>query len=376
MIFRFIWFPVLLMAAACAPIAPAPQVAAPIGVQAQLTEESAIALYLTGRELAPVEGIWGWADGSYQVVITRNNTGIRDEYKYVGILIKSQMPGWRPGQIKILLNETDFQKVFTGIYFGSDQIENKTTFVLTNPNLIETSPPVILYGSPLNVQLARSYPSSVGSARVSEPSSVSGTNSGTCFLVSADGLVVTSQYLIQGKSNITVRFIDGSLYSAEVLQASVSNDLAVLKVPVSGREYLPLAEPRTAVTGDLVFTIGFPGTSSLSVDPEFNQGSISSLSGPMDEPTYMEVSIPMQAGNYGGPVVGEHGEVVGVVVATEAIEAFYHVSTPLPRDVAWVLKAEYAQLLFDPPPRPPVATSSRQAIDQTAAAICQVVATQ
>ena len=175
---------------------------------------------------------------------------------------------------------------------------------------------------------------------------------------------------------ITVRFIDGSLYSAEVLQASVSNDLAVLKVPVSGREYLPLAERRTAVTGDLVFTIGFPGTSSLSVDPEFNQGSISSLSGPMDEPTYMEVSIPMQAGNYGGPVVGEHGEVVGVVVATEAIEAFYHVSTPLPRDVAWVLKAEYAQLLFDPPPRPPVATSSRQAIDQTAAAICQVVATQ
>ncbi len=97
----------------------------------------------------------------------------------------------------------------------------------------------------------------------------------------------------------------------------------------------------------LVFTIGFPGTSSLAVDPEFNQGSISSLSGPMDEPTYMEVSIPMQAGNYGGPVVGEHGEVVGVVVATEAIEAFYHVSAPLPRNVAWVLKAEYAQLLFD-----------------------------
>ena len=366
----------LLLVTACAPITPAPQVTAPMGAPTQLTEESAIEMYLAGRELDPVEGIWNWADGSYQVVITRNNTGIRDEYKYVGILIKSLMPGWRAGQIKILLNETEFQKVLTGIYFGSDQLENKTTFILTNPNLIETSPPVILYGSPLNVQLSRSYPKAAGDAYSSTSSSAPRMKSGTCFLASPDGIVVTSQRVIQGMDGITVRFVDGSQYPAAVLQASVSNDLAVLKVPVSGRHYLPLAKPRTAETGDVVFTIGYPGTSGMGAEPEFSQGLISTTSGPLDEPTYMQVSIPMQAGNYGGPVVNESGEVLGVVAATEAVEAFYHASASLPRNVAWVVKAEYAQLLFDPPPKPPVVTSSRQAIDQTAAAICQVIAAQ
>ncbi|MCJ7557981.1 MAG: serine protease [Gammaproteobacteria bacterium] len=345
-----------------------------MGAQTQLTEESAIELYLAGRELTPVEGIWGWADGSYEVVITKNHTGIREEYKYVGILIKSLMSGWRSGQIKILLNETEFEKVFTGIYFGSDQIENKTTFILTNPNLIETSPPVILYGSPLNIQLSRSYPSSATDSYASESSAGSGPKSGTCFLASPDGIVLTSQRVIHGMARITVRFVDGSQYPAEILQASISNDLAVLKVPVSGREYLPLAKPRAAETGDVVFTIGFPGASGPGAEPEFSQGTISAISGPVDEPTYMQVSLPMRAGNYGGPVVNEHGEVVGVVAATEAVEAFYHASASLPRNVVWVVKAEYAQLLFDPPPKPPVVTSSRQAIDQTAAAICQIVA--
>jgi S1-C subfamily serine protease len=374
MTFRFILLPALLIVSACAPITPAPQVTAPIGAQATLTEESAIAQYLAGRELDPVEGIWNWADGSYQVVITRNNTGIREEYKYVGILIKSLMPGWRPGQIKILLNETEFQKVLGGIYFGSDQIENKTTFVLTNPNLIETSPPVILYGSPLNVQLSRTYPKGAGDFYTGQPSPVPGTTSGTCFLVSPDGLVVTSQRVLQGKSDIVVSFVDGSRYPAEVQHASVANDLAVLKISVSGREYLPMASPRTAQTGDPVFTVGFPDTSGLAEEPEFSQGSVSSLSGPLNEPTYMQVSIPMQAGNYGGPVVNEHGEVVGVVAATEAVEAFYHASASLPQNVVWVVKAEYAQLLFDRPTSPPVVTSSRQAIDQTVAAICKVIA--
>ena len=376
MTFRLIWLPMVLVVTACVTNAPAPQVSAPIGAQSQLTEESAIAQYLEGRELDPVEGIWNWADGSYQIVITENHTGVREEYQYVGILIKSLMSGWRPGQIKILLNETEFQKVFSGIYFGSDQIENKTTFILTNPNLIETSPPVILFGSPLNVQLSRSYPKSTGDVYSSTSTSVPGIKSGTCFSASPDGIVVTSHSVIQGMDGITVRFVDGSQYSAVVLQASVSNDLAVLKVPVSGRVYLPLAKPRTAETGDVVFTIGYPGTSGLGAEPEFSQGLISTTTGPLAEPTYMQVSIPVQAGNYGGPVVNEAGEVLGIVADTQAVEAFYHASASLPLNANWVVKAEYAQVLFDAPPRPPAVTSSRQAIDQTVAAICQVIASQ
>ncbi|MDH3614413.1 MAG: serine protease [Gammaproteobacteria bacterium] len=350
-------------------MAPAPQ-----GSGTSVTEESAIQAYLTGRELAPIEGIWNWSDNAYQVVITKNNTGIGTEYEYVGIIIRANKGGWRAGQVKLLLDETASSTVFTGRYYAGNQTPVGTTYILSNPNLIETSPPVGPYGMPLQQLLIRTYPKDGAKAAGTRPPSEGMASGGTCFVASPDGIVITSHHVIDGASDIDIRLMTGSVYAAEVLHASRANDIAILKIPVSGSSFLPLAKPRTTRAGDLVFTVGFPNSSVLGNQPKFTEGSVSAMSGLMDEPTYMQMSIPVQPGNSGGPVVNERGEVVGIVAATAAVESFYRETGSLPQNVNWAVKAEYAQLLFDLPPALPLSEGRRAAIDRTQNAICQVSA--
>ena len=355
----------------------APMVPAPTETTETLNDTIAIQRYLEGRELDPIEGIWNWSDDAYQVVITKNNTGIGPDYDYIAIVTRTGRIGWRPGQVKLLLDATASPSIFTGKYYAGNQQAFGTSFVLTEPNLIETSPPVGAYNAPLKQLLIRSYPKqSVQESRPTNPSRPDrhANSAGTCFVASPDGVVITSQHVIDGATRIMIRLYDGREVPAKVIHASRSNDLAIMKVDASGLPYLPIARARTARAGDEVFTVGFPSSSVLGTQPKFTEGSISAMSGMMDEPTYMQMSIPIQPGNSGGPVVNEQGEVVGIVAATAAVEFFYRATGSLPQNVNWAIKAEYAQLLFDAPPPVPLPTNRRAEIDRTQDATCQVLA--
>jgi S1-C subfamily serine protease len=357
--FQVLLPPMLLLVSACSTITPMPPAAR--GSSGPLTEETAIQLYLEGRDLAPIEGIWNWDNNAYQAVITQNNTGFQEDYEYVAILIRTTRAAWDSGDIKLLLDETASPNIFTGKYYSGERRAVGTSFLLTDPNLIETSPPLGPYGTPLKVLLIRSYPKQAA-VQATHPSAMPTVSSGTCFVASPDGIVITSQHVIDGKSEFNVRLASGSEYSARILSASRSNDIAILKIPISESAYLPLARPRTARAGDYVFTVGFPSSSVLGVQPKFTDGSISAMSGLVDEPTHMQVSIPIQPGNSGGPVVNEKGQVVGIVVATAAIESFYSETGSLPQNVNWAVKAEYAQLLFNQPPSVSAASDRRMAV--------------
>ena len=364
----------LLVFALLASCTPTPVYQAPTGDQQPLDELSAISRYLDGRDLAPIEGIWNWSDNSYQVVITRNETGVEPTYEYVGIVTRTNRPGWEAGQVKLLIDATAAGDVFTGRYFGVDQRPVGTSFILTNPNLIEAAPPLGAYGGPLDTLLIRSYPrDSEGNSFVSSPGFGS-TRTGTCFAASPGGLLITSHHVVDGAVTIEVQLSDGRTLPARVASASRSNDIALLQIDEELDSYLTLAAARSARAGDAVFTMGYPNSEFLGVQPKFTEGAISAMSGLHDEPSYLQMSVPIQPGNSGGPVVNERGEVVGVVAATAAVESFYQQTGSLPQNVNWAVKAEYAQLLFDPPEQPNLIDSRRKAIDRTANSICRVIA--
>ena len=124
--------------------------------------------------------------------------------------------------------------------------------------------------------------------------------------------------------------------------------------------------------GDWVFTFGFPTKSILGSEPKFTEGSVSALSGVGGEASFLQISVPVQPGNSGGPLANERGEVVGVIAASAALEPFLKATGTLPQNVNWAVKAEYAQLLFDPPTLSRVASNRRDAIEMAKAAICEV----
>ena len=88
----------------------------------------------------------------------------------------------------------------------------------------------------------------------------------------------------------------------------------------------------------------------------------------------MQISVPIQPGNSGGPVVNQLGEVVGVVTSTAAIEALLSVTGTLPQNVNWAIKADHARPMFNVQTVKSAPASRDDVIKKLRRAICMVKA--
>lgn len=164
---------------------------------------------------------------------------------------------------------------------------------------------------------------------------------GTGFFVGADGQLVTSYHVIEGAKSISVYTQDGNRLRATVRRTSAATDLAILSVNYRPARYLGLGSPGSSKPGDRVFTFGFPVVELLGAEPKFTDGAISSLSGLANEAAFAQISVPVQPGNSGGPLVNERGEVVGVIAAVAAVRPFLEAVGTLPQNVNWAVRSEY-----------------------------------
>jgi|JI10StandDraft_1071094.scaffolds.fasta_scaffold69488_3 S1-C subfamily serine protease len=178
------------------------------------------------------------------------------------------------------------------------------------------------------------------------------TRMATCFAVSPSGLVLTANHVVEGATKFSIKFEGKDPQVATVAQASPASDLALLKVNSSLTDYLPLAPQRSARLGQKVFTIGYPAVGLLGVEPKYSEGTVSALSGIQGEAAFLQISVPIQPGNSGGPLVDEAGQVVGVITSTAAVLGFAKATGALPQNVSWAVKSELASALFDQPVRP------------------------
>ena len=172
---------------------------------------------------------------------------------------------------------------------------------------------------------------------------------GTGFAISPEGHIVTAYHVIERANKIKVYLSKDSYVSAQILHADPLNDLAVLKVHETIRDFLVVAPMRSAGTGDRVFTIGFPASSVLGREPKYTEGVVSSLSGIGGASSLLQITVPVQSGNSGGPLVNESGEVVGIITSTAAVMAFIRETGNLPQNVNWAVKADYLRPLIELP---------------------------
>jgi len=193
---------------------------------------------------------------------------------------------------------------------------------------------------------------------------------GTCFAVGPNGLLMTSLHVVDGASTINVLFPDGRKGEAEVVRESSDNDLALLRTSVATPHWLPLATATDIAIGTPAFTVGFPSPQVLGSELKLTEGSISSLSGP-EEPTLLQISIPIQGGNSGGPVVDHRGRVLGIV---ESMIDEDDDGTPM-QLTNFARHAQVAALLLPPlaaKPLIPTMKSRQEAIAQASKAVCQI----
>jgi S1-C subfamily serine protease len=163
--------------------------------------------------------------------------------------------------------------------------------------------------------------------------------SGTGFIISADGFLVTNEHVVRDGAQVRL-VTSAGLISAKVVKVDAANDLALLKA--EGRfAALPVAASRGVKLGGTVATVGFPNIGLQGFAPKLAKGEIASLSGAADDARYFQISVPVQPGNSGGALVDERGNVVGVVSAKLNAAAALKTSGALPENVNYAVKSSY-----------------------------------
>jgi S1-C subfamily serine protease len=183
------------------------------------------------------------------------------------------------------------------------------------------------------------------------PPPTRGRRGGSGFVLGAR--VATNHHVIEGARRITVYFADGRSAAARVEASDARRDLAVLSVEGRLPRGLPLATEEAAM-GAEVFTLGFPLTGLMGANAKLSTGIVSSRTGLRDDPHSYQVSVPVQAGNSGGPLLNRRGEVVGVITSKLAADQVYRSTGDLPQNVNYAVKADGLRPLLSGPSGDPL----------------------
>ncbi|MFY8031060.1 MAG: Do family serine endopeptidase [Devosia sp.] len=138
---------------------------------------------------------------------------------------------------------------------------------------------------------------------------------GSGFIISADGMVVTNNHVIEGAEEIEVFLPDGRRLSAKLVGADEKTDLAVLKVEADGElPFVEFGDSDTADVGDWVMAIGNPfglgGSVTIGIVSARNRDI---QSGPYDQ--FIQTDAAINQGNSGGPLFDMDGNVIGINTA-------------------------------------------------------------
>ena len=139
---------------------------------------------------------------------------------------------------------------------------------------------------------------------------------GSGFVYDTQGHVVTNQHVVDGAQSVSVKFANGRTYSATVVGADPSTDLAVIDVnaPASVLKPLELGDSSAVEVGDGVIAIGSP----FGLDQTVTTGIVSALHRQITSPNNFSIDNAIQTdaainhGNSGGPLLDMHGDVIGV----------------------------------------------------------------
>jgi hypothetical protein len=165
--------------------------------------------------------------------------------------------------------------------------------------------------------------------------------SGTGFFISTDGYIATNNHVIEGAEEISIRDCKGNIFKASVVLRDVANDLAIIRVAQGVYQVLPLRSSSEIKKGADVFAIGFPNPTIQGRESKVTTGIVSSLSGISGEPNSFQISVPIQPGNSGGPLIDMTGSVVGITTAKLSASAMLKRGGQLPENVNYAVKSNY-----------------------------------
>ncbi len=157
------------------------------------------------------------------------------------------------------------------------------------------------------------------------------TGSGSGFIVSNDGYILTNNHVIEGSTKVTVRLLNGRQYIARIVGTDKDTDVGVLKIEASGLTPAALGSSEATRVGEWVLAIGNPLGANLTFT--VTQGIVSAKGRAQLElgddgggkviRDYIQTDAVINRGNSGGPLVNAKGEVIGINSAIASTTGYF-----------------------------------------------------
>ncbi|HEV8318932.1 MAG TPA: Do family serine endopeptidase [Vicinamibacterales bacterium] len=153
--------------------------------------------------------------------------------------------------------------------------------------------------------------------------------SGSGFIVSQDGYILTNNHVVQGADRVTVRLYDNREFSAKTIGTDPTTDVAVIKIQTTGLPTVRLGDADSTKIGNFVLAIGNPLGENFTFT--VTAGIVSAkgrLLAGLNQSRYaiqdfIQTDAAINPGNSGGPLVNVRGEVIGINAAIASETGYY-----------------------------------------------------
>lgn len=141
-------------------------------------------------------------------------------------------------------------------------------------------------------------------------------SSGTGFIISSDGEILTNYHVVENAQTLTVTLHDGTQYPATVLGYEAESDIALIKIDASGLPTVTLGDSSSLAVGDEVVAIGNPlGELTYSLTVGYVSAKERAVNTDGTPINMMQLDATINSGNSGGPLFDICGNVVGIISA-------------------------------------------------------------
>jgi S1-C subfamily serine protease len=168
------------------------------------------------------------------------------------------------------------------------------------------------------VKAAELGPGEEPSAKKAEPGAAkppARSSTGTGIVVTREGHVLTNEHVVRQCDSIELADETNARYKATLKAADAAKDLALLTAETRSADVAIFRRDPIPRLGESVTVVGFPLVGVLGTKPSVGFGHVASVVGVRGNPAQMQISVPVQRGSSGGPVIDQSGHLIGVVVS-------------------------------------------------------------
>ena len=244
----------------------------------------------------------------YRLALVQTNEGIFLVY----ISSTNSVGTWKCGEVKAILRPTISNSVYKADWYMADKSVSSALITIEGATMklhMDSD-------SSDNIYVRMS-----GGPISNNNSMFSEKWSGTGFALKG-GYILTNYHVVEEANIITIHGIGGDFANgieATIVGADKSNDLALLKIlgdiPASLNSIPYGFKSKIADVGEDVYVLGYPLTATMGEEVKLTNGIISARTGFDGDVSQYQMSVPVQPGNSGGPLIDYNGNVIGVVCA-------------------------------------------------------------